>query len=142
MTFSEAEKAAITSLWSKISGHADDIGAEALERLLIVFPQSKTYFSHFDLSHGSADLRRHGGSVMSAIGKAAQHLGDIDHALSGPSDFPAQDLMVDPDNFRLLSQSIQVTLAAHFPKEFYATTNAAWDKFLDAFFTALIFKYR
>ncbi|XP_072272956.1 hemoglobin subunit alpha-5-like [Pyxicephalus adspersus] len=142
MTFSEAEKAAITSLWSKISGHADDIGAEALERMIINFPHTKTYFSHVDLSHGSADLRRHGGSVMKAIGNAAQHLGDIDHALSGLSDLPAQDLMVDPGNSKLLSQSIQVTLAAHFPKEFNPTTNAAWDKFLDDVFTVYISKYR
>ncbi|XP_072272953.1 hemoglobin subunit alpha-5-like [Pyxicephalus adspersus] len=142
MTFSEAEKAAITSLWSKVSGHADDIGAEALERLFLSFPQTKTYFSHFDLSHGSADLRRHGGSVVKAIGNAAQHLGDIDHALSRLSDLHAQNLRVDPGNFRLLSHSIQVTLAAHFPKEFNATTHAAWDKFLAAVSSVLVSKYR
>ncbi|XP_072272954.1 hemoglobin subunit alpha-5-like [Pyxicephalus adspersus] len=142
MTFSEAEKAAITSLWSKISGHADDIGAEALERLFLSFPQTKTYFSSFDLSHGSADLRRHGGKVVSAIGKAAQHLGDIDHALSRLSDLHAQILRVDPGNFRLLNHSIQVTLAVHFPKEFNATTHAAWDKFLSVVSAVLVSKYR
>ncbi|CAI9600535.1 unnamed protein product, partial [Staurois parvus] len=116
MTFSEAEKAAILSVWGKVSGHAEDIGAEALERMFLSFPQTKTYFSHFDLSHNSKDLRRHGGKVVNAIGNAASHMNDLDGALSALSDLHAQNLRVDPGNFRLLSHCIQVTLAVHFPR--------------------------
>nr|DBA20198.1 TPA: hypothetical protein GDO54_015913 [Pyxicephalus adspersus] len=65
MTFSDAEKAAIVSIWGKISGNVNALGGEALERLFLSFPQTKTYFSHFDLSHGSADLQRHGGKLLS-----------------------------------------------------------------------------
>ncbi|KAM3916583.1 hemoglobin subunit alpha-5-like isoform 4-T4 [Leptodactylus fuscus] len=142
MTFSETEKKAITSIWAKVAGHADDIGAEALERLFLSFPQTKTYFSHFDLGHNSKDLRSHGGKVLNAIGSAAQHLNDLDHALSKLSDLHAQKLRVDPGNFRLLSHAIQVTLAVHFPQEFNATAQAAWDKFLATVSCVLVSKYR
>ncbi|XP_040211538.1 hemoglobin subunit alpha-5-like [Rana temporaria] len=142
MTFSEAEKAAIISIWGKVSGHVDEIGAEALERLVLSFPQSKTYFSHFDLSHGSKDLKSHGGKVVGAIGNAASHLDNLDGALSALSDLHAHNLRVDPGNFRLLSHSIEVTLAVHFPKEFTPSVHAAWDKFLSAVSSVLVSKYR
>ncbi|XP_018426285.1 PREDICTED: hemoglobin subunit alpha-5-like [Nanorana parkeri] len=142
MTFSEAEKAAIISIWGKVAGHVEEIGGEALERLFLSFPQTKTYFSHFDLSHGSKDINRHGGNVLNAIGNAANHLDDLDNALSALSDLHAHNLRVDPGNFRLLSHSIQVTLAAHFPKEFNASAQAAFDKFLSAVSSVLVSKYR
>ncbi|KAE8579908.1 hypothetical protein XENTR_v10024231 [Xenopus tropicalis] len=142
MTFSSAEKAAIASLWGKVSGHADEIGGEALERLFLSFPQTKTYFSHFDLSHGSKDLSAHGGKVLRAIGNAASHLDDISGALSALSDLHAYKLRVDPGNFKLLSHSIQVTLAIHFPAEFNADAQAAWDKFLSVVSSVLVSKYR
>ncbi|KAM8933891.1 hemoglobin subunit alpha-5-like [Pelodytes ibericus] len=142
MTFSDAEKAAIVSIWGKVAGHADDIGAEALERLFLSNPQTKTYFSHFDLSHDSKDLHNHGGKVVNAIGNAAKHLNDLDGALSSLSDLHAYQLRVDPGNFRLLSHSIQVTLAVHFPAEFTPTAQSAWDKFLSAVSSVLVSKYR
>ncbi|XP_018426797.1 PREDICTED: hemoglobin subunit alpha-5-like [Nanorana parkeri] len=142
MTFTTAEKASITSIRSKVAGHESDIGAEALERLFLSFPQTKTYFSHFDLSHGSKDLQNHGGKVVKAIGSAAQHLDDLDYALSSLSELHAHKLRVDPGNFRLLSHAIQVTLAIHFPIQFTADAQAAWDKFLSAVSSILVSKYR
>ncbi|KAM8933895.1 hemoglobin subunit alpha-5-like [Pelodytes ibericus] len=142
MTFSEAEKAAIVSIWGKVAGHADDIGAEALERLFLSYPQTKTYLSHFDLSHDSKDLRNHGGKVVNALGNAASHLNDLEGALSSLSDLPAYQLRVDPGNFRLLSDSIQVTLATRFPSEFTPVAHSAWDKFISAVSSVLVSKYR
>ncbi|CAH2224355.1 hemoglobin subunit alpha-5-like [Pelobates cultripes] len=142
MTFSDAEKAAIVSIWGKVAGHTDELGAEALERLFLSYPQTKTYFSHFNLSHGSQDLRSHGGKVLNAIGSAASHLDDLSGALSTLSDLHAYQLRVDPGNFRLLSHSIQVTLSAHFGAEFTPTAQSAWDKFLAAVSAVLVSKYR
>ncbi|KAM4631772.1 hemoglobin subunit zeta [Discoglossus pictus] len=142
MTLTAAEKAAIVSLWEKVSNNVTGFGAEALERLFLSNPQAKTYFSHFDLSHGSADLESHGGKVLSAIGQAAQHLDNLEETLSKLSDLHAYNLRVDPGNFKLLSHSIQVVLASHFPAEFTAEAQAAWDKFLAAVSTILTSKYR
>ncbi|XP_072275263.1 hemoglobin subunit alpha-5-like [Pyxicephalus adspersus] len=142
MTFTAAEKASITAIWSKVAGREGEIGAEALDRLFLSYPQTKTYFSHFDLRQGSKDLQNHGGKVVKAIGSCAQHLDELDYALSSLSELHARKLRVDPGNFRLLSHSIQVTLAAHFPILFTAEAQAAWDKFLSAVSSILVSKYR
>nr|BAA86389.1 larval alpha-globin [Hynobius retardatus] len=142
MTLTAADKALIVSLWGKIAGHTEALGAEALERMFESFPQSKTYFSHFDLHHGSADVKSHGAKVLNAIGLAAQHVDDLDHALSKLSDLHAYNLRVDPGNFKLLSHTIQVVLANHFPAEFTPEAHAAFDKFLAAVSTVLTSKYR
>ncbi|OCT63997.1 hypothetical protein XELAEV_18045095mg [Xenopus laevis] len=139
MIFSDAEKAAIVSLWAKASADVKALGAEALERLFLSYPQTKTYFN---LSSGSQDIQVHGGKVLGAIGEATKHLDNLDTALSKLSDLHAYNLSVDPGNFGLLSHTIQVTLAAHFPDEFDATAQAAWDKFLAAISTVLTSKHR
>ncbi|KAM4631771.1 hemoglobin subunit alpha-5-like [Discoglossus pictus] len=142
MTFSEAEKTAIRTIWGKASSHANDLGAEALDRLFLSYPQTKTYFNHIDTHSGSADLHTHGGKVLNAIGLAASHLDHMDQALSALSDLHAYKLRVDPGNFRLLSHSIQVVLAVHFPQDFSAVAQSGWDKLLSAVSTVLISKYR
>ncbi|KAM3916437.1 hemoglobin larval subunit alpha-like [Leptodactylus fuscus] len=142
MTFSDAEKAAIASITGKVGGNASALGGEALERLFLSFPQTKTYFSHFDLSHGSADVQAHGGKVLSAIVEAAKHLDNLEGSLSKLSDLHAYNLRVDPGNFSLLSHCILVVLASHFPNDFDATAHAAFDKFLAVVSHILTSKYR
>ncbi|KAM4023789.1 hemoglobin subunit alpha-3-like [Anomaloglossus baeobatrachus] len=142
MTLTASEGAFILNLWPKIAPKVNDLGAEALERLFLSFPQTKTYFSHFDLSHGSADLKAHGGKVLNALGNAASRLDDLDAALSTLSDLHAYNLRVDPGNFDLLSHTIQVVLAIYFPSDFSAEAQAAWDKFLSEVSAVLTSKYR
>ncbi|XP_069503978.1 hemoglobin larval subunit alpha-like [Ambystoma mexicanum] len=142
MTLSAAEKESIVSLWGKMAGHSEAMGAEALDRLFTSFPQSKIYFRHFDLSPGSADLSRHGGKVLNAIGEAAKHVDDIGNALSKLSALHAYNLRVDPGNFKLLSHCIETVLAVHFPADFTPEAHAAWDKFLAAVSAVLTSKYR
>ncbi|XP_078519202.1 hemoglobin larval subunit alpha [Lissotriton helveticus] len=142
MVLSAEDKALVVGLWGKISGHCDALGGEALDRLFASFGQTKTYFSHFDLSPGSADVKRHGGKVLSAIGEAAKHVDSLEQALSKLSDLHAYNLRVDPGNFQLLSHCIQATLAAHFPADFTPQCQAAWDKFLAAVSAVLTSKYR
>ncbi|KAM4632550.1 hemoglobin subunit alpha-3-like [Discoglossus pictus] len=135
MTLSAAEKAAIMSLWDKIAPNAPALGAKVFERLLMSSPQTKTHFSDFDLSHGSADLLAHGGKVMNAIGQAVQNLDSLDQTLPTLSDLHDKNLRVDPGNFQLLSLKIQWVLACHFPQDYTATAQTAWAKFLDAVFS-------
>ncbi|XP_077131413.1 hemoglobin subunit alpha-3-like [Ranitomeya variabilis] len=142
MPLNASEKAFILNLWPKIAPRVNDLGGDALDRLFLSFPQTKTYFSHFDLSQGSADVKAHGGKVLSALGKAASHLNDLDGALSSLSDLHAYNLRVDPGNFALLSHTIQVVLATNFPNDFSAEAQAAWDKFLSEVAEILTSKYR
>ncbi|KAM5156670.1 hemoglobin subunit alpha-3-like [Mantella aurantiaca] len=142
MTLSASEKAAVLSIWNKISSQVNDLGGEALDRLFLSFPQTKTYFAHFDQTPGSADIKAHGGKVLNALGNAANHLDDLAGALSTLSDLHAYNLRVDPGNFDLLSHSIQVVLAVHLPADFTPEVQAAWDKFISEVSAVLTSKYR
>ncbi|CAN2390969.1 oxygen carrier activity [Pristimantis euphronides] len=142
MTLTTSERAHIQGLWAKIAPQVNDLGAEALERMFLSFPQTKTYFPHFDLSHGSSDLKSHGGKVLAGLGNAASHLDDLHGNLGSLSDLHAYNLRVDPGNFRLLRKNILVTLFIHFPDKMDCLTHQAVDKFLAAVACALTSKYR
>ncbi|NXN45271.1 HBA2 protein, partial [Rhinoptilus africanus] len=76
------DKKLILQIWEKVLGHQEDFGAEALERMFITYPQTKTYFPHFDLHHGSDQIRGHGKKVVSALGNAVKSLDNLSQALS------------------------------------------------------------
>ncbi|KAM7147496.1 hemoglobin subunit zeta [Molossus nigricans] len=142
MSLTKAERTIIMSMWGKISPQADAIGTETLERLFASYPQTKTYFPHFDLHPGSAHLRSHGSKVVAAVGDAVKNIDNISGALSKLSELHAYILRVDPVNFKLLSHCLLVTMASHFPVDFTADAHAAWDKFLSVVSSVLTEKYR
>nr|QDY81623.1 hemoglobin subunit alpha1 [Canis lupus familiaris]QDY81624.1 hemoglobin subunit alpha1 [Canis lupus laniger]QDY81625.1 hemoglobin subunit alpha1 [Canis lupus familiaris] len=142
MVLSPADKTNIKSTWDKIGGHAGDYGGEALDRTFQSFPTTKTYFPHFDLSPGSAQVKAHGKKVADALTTAVAHLDDLPSALSALSDLHAYKLRVDPVNFKLLSHCLLVTLACHHPTEFTPAVHASLDKFFAAVSTVLTSKYR
>ncbi|KAM8778899.1 hemoglobin subunit zeta [Rhynchonycteris naso] len=142
MSLTKSERSIITSMWGKIATQADAIGTETLERLFTSYPQTKTYFPHFDLHPGSAHLRAHGSKVVAAVGDAAKNIDNVAGALSKLSELHAYILRVDPVNFKLLSHCLLVTVASHFPADFTADAHAAWDKFLSVVSSVLTEKYR
>nr|P11755.1 RecName: Full=Hemoglobin subunit alpha-1; AltName: Full=Alpha-1-globin; AltName: Full=Hemoglobin alpha-1 chain [Tadarida brasiliensis] len=139
---SPEDKNNVKAAWSKVGGQAGDYGAEALERMFLSFPTTKTYFPHFDLSHGSAQVKGHGKKVGEALTTAVNHMDDLPGALSTLSDLHAYKLRVDPVNFKLLSHCLLVTLACHNPGEFTPAVHASLDKFLASVSTVLTSKYR
>lgn len=68
-------------------------------RTFLAFPATKTYFSHLDLSPGSAQVRAHGQKVADALSLAVERLDDLPRALSALSHLHACQLRVDPANF-------------------------------------------
>lgn len=70
-------------------------------RLFTSYPQTKTYFPHFDLHPGSAQLRGHGSKVVAAVGDAVKSIDNIAGALSKLSELHAYVLRVDPVNFKV-----------------------------------------
>ncbi|XP_041603236.1 hemoglobin subunit theta-1-like isoform X1 [Vulpes lagopus] len=76
-------------------------GATVARRLFASFPQTKTYFPHFELRAGSAHLRAHGAKVVAALGDAVRSLDDVAGALSRLSELHAYILRVDPVNFKV-----------------------------------------
>ncbi|XP_067285103.1 hemoglobin embryonic subunit alpha-like [Pseudorasbora parva] len=143
MSLSAKDKAAVKALWDKISGKAEDIGQDALSRMLVVYPQTKTYFSHWkDLSPGSAPVRKHGKTVMGGVGEAVGKIDDLTSGLLNLSELHAFQLRIDPANFKILSHNILVVLAILFPIDFTPEAHVAMDKFLCALSLALSEKYR
>ncbi|KAL1780022.1 hemoglobin subunit zeta [Sigmodon hispidus] len=142
MSLMKNERAIIMSMWDKMASQCEAIGTETLERLFTSFPQTKTYFPHFDLHHGSQQLRAHGAKILAAVGDAVKNIDNLSKALTKLSELHAYILRVDPVNFKLLSHCLLVTLAAHFPADFTAEVHEAWDKFLSIVSSVLTEKYR
>ncbi|XP_027701267.1 hemoglobin subunit alpha-like [Vombatus ursinus] len=142
MVLSAADKTNVKAVWDKVGGSAGAFSTEALERTFCSFPTTKTYFHHFDLSHGSAQVKAHGEKIGNALTQAVGHMDDLPGILSKLSDLHAHKLRVDPVNFKLLSHCLLVTLASHFGKEFSPEKHASLDKFLSSVSTVLTSKYR
>ncbi|KAL4593084.1 putative alpha-globin [Arapaima gigas] len=143
MSLSAKEKELVKGFFSKVSGKKDDIGHEALSRMLVVYPQTKIYFSHWkDLSPGSEPVRKHGEKIMEGVMEAVSKIDDLKEGLMSLSELHAYTLRVDPSNFKILSHSILVVLSMMFPADFTPEVHVAMDKFLANVALALSEKYR
>ncbi|XP_061567703.1 hemoglobin embryonic subunit alpha [Cololabis saira] len=143
MSLTSKDKDTVKAFWGKISSKADDVGADALSRMLVVYPQTKTYFSHWkDLSPGSAPVKKHGKTVMGGVAAAVGKIDDLTAGLLTLSELHAFTLRVDPANFKILSHNILVVMAIMFPADFTPEVHVAVDKFLAALARALSEKYR
>ncbi|CAB1429136.1 unnamed protein product [Pleuronectes platessa] len=137
------DKETVKAFWAKMASKAQDIGADALNRMLIVYPQTKTYFSHWkDLSPGSAQVLKHGKTVMGGVEYAVTQLDDLKAGLLSLSELHAFTLRVDPANFKILSHNILVVMAITFPEDFTPEVHVCMDKFLASLALALAEKYR
>ncbi|XP_071776773.1 hemoglobin subunit alpha-A-like [Centroberyx gerrardi] len=143
MSLSGKDKAVVKAFWYKVSGKAAEIGAEALSRTLVVYPQTKTYFSHWaDLSPGSGAVRKHGAIIMSAVGDAVGKMDDLVGGMAALSDLHAFKLRVDPTNFKMIAHCMVVVIAMYFPADFTPEIHVSVDKFLQNMALALSEKYR
>ena len=87
-------------------------------------------------------MKKHGGVIVRKIGEAVGHIDDLTGALSSLSELHAFKLRVDPVNFKLLSHTIEVSIALFFPAEFTPEVHVSFDKFLQNLALALSEKYR
>nr|XP_061805950.1 hemoglobin subunit alpha-1-like [Nerophis lumbriciformis] len=143
MSLTEKDKAAVRNFWALASKRADLIGSEALSRMIYVYPQTKTYFSHWkDLSLGSAPIKKHGKVVMAGVGDAIGKIDNLTTGLLSLSELHAFTLRVDPSNFKVLGHCILVVMAMLYPGEFTPEVHVSMDKFLAALTLAISDKYR
>ncbi|XP_062868342.1 hemoglobin subunit alpha-like [Trichomycterus rosablanca] len=143
MSLSSKDKAAVKDIWTKVATKADDIGHEALARLFVVYPPTKTYFAHWsDLHPGSPNVKKHGSVIMRKVGEAVGHIDDLKGFLSPLSDLHAFKLRVDPSNFKLLAHTVIVSIGMYFPADFTPEVHVSVDKFFQNLALALAEKYR
>ncbi|NXI64622.1 HBE protein, partial [Anseranas semipalmata] len=143
--WSAEEKQLITSIWSKVN--VEECGAEALARLLIVYPWTQRFFSSFgNLSSptaiiGNPKVRAHGKKVLSSFGEAVKNLDNIKNTYAKLSELHCEKLHVDPENFRLLGDILIIVLASHFARDFTPACQFAWQKLVSVVAHALARKY-
>uniref|UniRef100_A0A8C8VFC8 Hemoglobin subunit epsilon 1 n=1 Tax=Pelusios castaneus TaxID=367368 RepID=A0A8C8VFC8_9SAUR len=143
--FTPDEKHHIVSLWSKVN--VEEVGSEALARLLIVYPWTQRFFSSFgNLSSataiiGNPKVRAHGKKVLTSFGEAVKNLDNIKATYAKLSELHCNKLHVDPENFRLLGDILIIVLAAHFGREFTPACQAAWQKLVGVVAHALAHQY-
>lgn len=72
-------------------------------RMLVAYPQTKAYFSHWgqDLTAQNPNVRKHGATIMAAVGKAVKRIDDLTRSMSALSELHAFTLRVDPSNFKV-----------------------------------------
>uniref|UniRef100_A0A673W5F6 Hemoglobin subunit epsilon 1 n=2 Tax=Salmo TaxID=8028 RepID=A0A673W5F6_SALTR len=141
--WTDAERSAILGLWGKIS--VDEIGPQALARLLIVFPWTQRHFSTFgNLSTpaaimGNPAVAKHGKTVMHGLDRAVQNLDDIKNAYSALSVMHSEKLhKIHIAYYFLLAECITVCVAAKLgPAVFSADIQEAFQKFLAVVVSAL-----
>uniref|UniRef100_A0A3P9LTL4 Si:ch211-5k11.8 n=1 Tax=Oryzias latipes TaxID=8090 RepID=A0A3P9LTL4_ORYLA len=130
----------LKAFWDKAASRADKIGAEAMGRMLVAYPQTKT--SAQVKNHGSAQVKKHGATIMAAIGEAISKIHDLVGALSKLSELHAFKLRVDPANFKILAHNIILVLATYYPADFIPEVHVSVDKFLNNLALALAERYR
>ncbi|KAI4903384.1 hypothetical protein NFI96_010788 [Prochilodus magdalenae] len=140
--WTDAERSAITGLWGKIN--VDEIGPQAISRLLIVAPWTQRHFAAFgNLSSpaaiiGNSKVAAHGKTVMGGLERAVKNLDNIKAEYASLSIMHSEKLHVDPDNFRILADCVTVCVAMKFgPSVFTADVQEAWQKFLAVVASAL-----
>ncbi|XP_036422762.1 hemoglobin embryonic subunit alpha-like [Colossoma macropomum] len=143
MSLTAKDKATGKAFFNKVSPMAEQIGEEVLSRTLTVYPQTKTYFSHWkDLTAGSAQVRKHGLTVLQGVLRAVELIDNLKEGLLNLSELHAFILRVDPANFKIISHNILVVLAMLFPDDFTPEVHVAVDKFLSQVNLVLSEKYR
>ncbi|XP_040613281.1 hemoglobin subunit beta [Mesocricetus auratus] len=141
----DAEKALVTGLWGKVN--ADAVGAEALGRLLVVYPWTQRFFEHFgDLSSASAvmnnpQVKAHGKKVIHSFADGLKHLDNLKGAFSSLSELHCDKLHVDPENFKLLGNMIIIVLSHDLGKDFTPSAQSAFHKVVAGVANALAHKY-
>ncbi|XP_072274988.1 hemoglobin larval subunit beta-1-like [Pyxicephalus adspersus] len=140
-----AEKAAITSVWANVNIEED--GLEALTRLFVVYPWTQRYFSSFGnvstaaAISGNAKVRAHGAKVLGAVDNAVHHLDNVKQTLAALSSKHANQLHIDPENFKRLVQVLAIVLARKQGSAFTPQVQAAWEKFSSTLVAALSHGY-
>ncbi|XP_066529684.1 hemoglobin, beta adult 2 [Hoplias malabaricus] len=141
VVWSNAERSAISGVWGKVK--TDEIGPQALARLLIVYPWTQRYFGSFgDLSSAAAVLGNpkvaaHGKILLGALDQAVKDLDNIKGTYSSLSQLHCDKLNVDPDNFRLLADCITIVVATKLGPSFSPQVQGTWTKLLAVVVAAL-----
>ncbi|XP_028310660.1 hemoglobin subunit alpha-A-like [Gouania willdenowi] len=133
MSLSERDKAYVRLFWEKVTPRTSELGAQALARMLVIYPQTRVYFQRMnwtDFSLTSPDVQNHGANMMAAFGDAVKRIDDLVGGLASLRDLHANVLRLDPASHKFLSNSMLMVFAMSFPQDFTPDVQLSIDKFL------------
>ncbi|XP_048215292.1 hemoglobin subunit gamma-like [Perognathus longimembris pacificus] len=143
--FTSEEKAMVTKVWGLVN--VEDVGGEALGRLLVVYPWTQRFFESFgNMSSPSAimnnpKVKAHGKKVLTSLADATQNMDDLKGTFANLSELHCDKLHVDPENFKLLGNVLVVVLSRTMGKDFTPEMQAAFQKLVSGVANALGSKY-
>ncbi|XP_034049687.1 hemoglobin subunit beta-1-like isoform X1 [Thalassophryne amazonica] len=145
VVWSEQERCIIDGIFKGLD--YNDIGGKALTRCLIVYPWTQRYFAGFgNLYNAEAILANqkvldHGAKVLHGVDLALKNMDNIKECYKDLSKLHSEELHVDPDNFKLLSDCLSIVIAAKMGVNFTPEVQAALQKFMGVVVSALSKQY-
>ncbi|NXF76323.1 HBE protein, partial [Sclerurus mexicanus] len=141
--WSAEEKQLISSIWGKVN--VEECGAEALARLLIVYPWTQRFFSNFgNLSSptaitGNPRTRGWWGTWSHRGGESSVGIPElrVGCGAARPAGLTLPVLLL----LQLLGDILVIVLASHFGRDFTPTCQFAWQKLVGVVAHALARKY-
>ncbi|XP_044148457.1 hemoglobin heart muscle subunit alpha-type-like [Bufo gargarizans] len=97
-------------------------------------PDTKSHFTHMDVTPGSQDLKTHGGKIIHAINDALNHYGKLQENLATLREMHTNKLKLSVDTIKLLCGCLLEVIVKHFPD----VDKSACDKYLNEVAVALI----
>ncbi|KAL8191455.1 UNVERIFIED_CONTAM: Hemoglobin subunit beta-2 [Gekko kuhli] len=143
--WTDEERKLIATTWAKVD--VAETGANALACLLVVYPWTQRFFSHFgNMSSataicGNPKVRAHGKKVLTSFEDAVKNLDCIKATFANLSELHCDKLHVDPENFKLLGDTLLIVMASHFGKDFTPAVHAAFHKLVRVVAHALAHRY-
>ncbi|KAM3834043.1 hemoglobin subunit beta-like [Diretmus argenteus] len=143
--WTDFERQTIAGIFGKID--YETVGSAALARCLIVYPWTQRYFGNFGNLYNAAAIKinpliaKHGVTILHGLDRALKNMDNMKEAYSDLSVLHSEKLHVDPDNFRLFSDCLTITLAAKMGADFNADVQAAFQKFLTVVVAAMQRQY-
>ncbi|XP_056424521.1 hemoglobin heart muscle subunit alpha-type-like isoform X3 [Hyla sarda] len=105
-------------------------GVTDCAELLCLFkdhPDTKSYFSHMDVTPGSLDLKTHGGKIMDATYDALKNYGNLHENLAKLRELHTTKLKLNVDTIKLLCTSLVPVIVKHCS----TADSSACEKFLN-----------
>ncbi|NUN21757.1 hemoglobin beta-like protein, partial [Escherichia coli] len=134
MAFTHDEKRQIHDLITTIK--SDQVGAESLTRLMIVYGWTKRYFKKFgnlatcDAIQHNASVAAHGAKVFKSIVEASKHMDDLKSFYADLSTIHCKTLFVDTANFELFCGITSVVMGMTLGEDYTCQRQASWEKFM------------
>ncbi|XP_056424520.1 hemoglobin heart muscle subunit alpha-type-like isoform X2 [Hyla sarda] len=99
----------------------------AIQGLFKDHPDTKSYFSHMDVTPGSLDLKTHGGKIMDATYDALKNYGNLHENLAKLRELHTTKLKLNVDTIKLLCTSLVPVIVKHCS----TADSSACEKFLN-----------